>query len=92
MSRPLADLAVDVEDVVDVVVLRRPEEFVQAARWLGRRPTELVVAVRELVAGPDRARQYGKQAKGFVLDRHGLSRFLAERESVLTELATEARS
>jgi hypothetical protein len=48
----------------------------------------LVEAVRAYVGDPERAAEDGRRARAVALDRHGLERFLADWDALLTDVAS----
>jgi Glycosyl transferases group 1 len=72
--------------VVALATTEAPEAVPAEAGVISTRVDTLASAAREFLTDPDRAREAGRAARAFALERYGLERFLAEWDELLTEV------
>ncbi|MCZ2817401.1 glycosyltransferase [Modestobacter sp. VKM Ac-2984] len=72
--------------VVGLATTEAVEAVPAEAGVLSTRPERLAEAVRHFVAEPDAARLAGKAARAAALERYGLDRFLADWDTLLSEV------
>src|SRR5699024_12768314 len=60
--------------------------------WLDSRPDRLVDCVRQLIAEPETARQWGQAARELALSRFSIGRFIDDWNHVLAEATRQADS
>jgi hypothetical protein len=73
--------------VVALATTEAPEAVPAAAGTVSTDVRVLAAALRRFVADPDAARQAGAAARAAALERYGLSRFLADWDDLLEEVA-----
>lgn len=73
--------------VVALATTEAPEAVPPEAGVVSTRPDVLAEALCRFLRDPEEARQHGKAARAYALERYGLGRFLSDWDTVLEEVA-----